>query len=156
MKRYCLPFELVYLVVSALFSWPLLFLLMFNSPVSKYSHLISDYDSYRHRVGELEKSSFRALDELRAWKRQFQPNHSLFDRLPAQKPKYLCVAVMSKKRIGSELNFAAQSVAALLTRTKLRLQDSLLVRVFNVEQNPAQNPFLIELGDLVKVYSIIF
>ena len=156
-KRCQINLEVAYLTATALITWSLLFLFMTHSSSSKYSHLIRDYDIYRERIKQSELSSIQALDQLKAWKKHSHPNSSLFDRnhSSSQRP-YMCVAVMSKRRIGSNVNFAAQSIAALLTRTPFRFEDKVNMIVFNTEDKPAENEFLTrDINGLVKVNFII-
>lgn len=144
-------YEVVYLAATAIITWCLLFLLMTHSSSSKYSHLVTDYDVYRARILEAERSSIQALNQLKIWKAQGCPSRSLFDRANASS-RFMCVGIMSKKRIGSNVNFAAQSIAALLTRTQFRFDGKVFAIVFNVERNPAENDFLNrDLDGLVKV-----
>lgn len=145
-------FEVFYIVGTFILTWSLLFLFAINSTNSKYSHLVRDYSVYLQKSKLVELSALDAISNLKAWKAQFQPNRSMFDLLENNQTKEICVGVMSKTRIGSNINFAAQSIMAILTRTQLRLQDRVVVRVFNTEEVPEKNTFLTnDLNNLVQV-----
>lgn len=154
-KRCQIQHEVAYLAATALLTWSLLYFIMAQSSFSKYSHLVRDYDIYRERIRQDEKSAIEALDQLKLWKAQKHASTHLFAQntsIANKTGQYICAAIISKKRMGSSVNLAAQSIAALLTRTQLKYENKVHVIVFNVEENPVENVFLNQyLNGLVKV-----
>lgn len=112
---------------------------------SKFNHFHETYAEYLSRKAKLEKSAFKARDYLVS-----HTDHVLFNK----SVNYLCVAVLSKNRVNSPVNYVNQAVMSLITRIKMNQKENLSIVLYNVEDNPNDNKYALELNKLIQVESL--
>lgn len=147
------------LVLIVVVSWSILFFFAFNAPNSKYSHLL-DYDEYRTLSTSMQESSVVAFESLKQWKENNfvklglkTPDEAMFNQRTTA-PKYLCLSIMTKNRIGSKVNYLNQLLMSILTRTYFRHQRDILIRVFNTENQAQNHRHVFDYANLVEIVNL--
>jgi hypothetical protein len=153
--------ELFFVLVLAAVSWTLMFIFMFQSPRSKYNFLERDFSQYQKKSVEMEASAMRARDDLKKWKKEnlirlglMDNETTLFSRLETAEWKPVCLAVMTKNRVGSQVNYFSQTVMSILTRTNYKYANRILLRAFNMEEKPSDHEHVADFGSLIKIVNM--
>ena len=164
--------ETYLLFAFVLASWSLAVLLaVFYLPWSKYTHLEA-FESYLKRVHQLEHSSHRATQTLRSWAAARSSPQGVAPSLVKDalnsRPKmandnnsnnnnnktFMCLALMSKRRVNADVNYINQAVASILTRTRAYAWRNMSLVAFDTEKTPDTNVQLAELADLVDIVHV--
>ena len=125
--------------------WLICVLFNFYYYGSKFNHFRGTYEEFRSKQTKLEESAVKARDYF-----LFHTDHVLFNR----SVNFLCVAVLSKNRIESPINYVNQAVMSLLTRVNVKQEENLSITLYNVEDNPNNNKHALELSKLIHVESL--
>ena len=152
---YSLNYIILILIISI--SWFLFyFLCNYYIESSKFRHYNRDYKHFLDTYNKKEQSSIKAKSSLRKWVSQTSKHSNLVLNLfnNISNPKYLCVAILSKNRINSNVNYINQAVLALITRTSIDTWKNITIIGFNTEDPPDQNQNLLDLADLIHIVNI--
>jgi hypothetical protein len=148
-------FEYFLLISVCLLSWLLFIHSSRFNPLSKFFYVQDDYELYSIRAKQLENSSFKAADDLSEWlRKQNRTQTKLFHPFERNGTRFVCAAIMSKKRMESNVNYANQAAMAFLTRTPYKYERVVSFTVYNVEKNPGDNSDLLKLSRLVDIQNV--
>lgn len=144
--------EYIYLILIFLNSW-IIFLILarFILPSSKFYYYTNSYDGYLSRSKMLQESSVLANNKMKEWLINKNIRNHLFTN---KHDNYLCVSVLSKNRIGSDVNYINHALMALLTRTPSSYKDYIYMNVFNMETFPENNRNLFETSQIFDIFNI--
>ena len=142
---YSLNYIILILIISI--SWFLFyFLCNYYIESSKFRHYNRDYKHFLDTYNKKEQSSIKAKSSLRKWVSQTSKHSNLVLNLfnNTSNQRYLCVAILSKNRINSNVNYINQAVLALITRTSIDTWKKITIIGFNTEDPPDQNQNLLD------------
>ena len=119
---------------------------------SKFNHFDKSYEDFLNKSRKLQESSELAKQDLfKLLKDKNLTGTYLFNKNDAN---FLCVVVMSKKRISSTLNYVQQTLMALVTRTSLKNDKNVSMVVCDLEPETSENSDLKSLKILFKTIKV--
>ena len=143
----------VVFVAGLLLTWLCLALWVHFFYASKFNHYDATYQAFMARSRKLQESSQQAHTQLVELMERTasigHKNNVLFN----ESSRFLCVAVLSKNRINSNVNYVNQAVMSLLTRVDIK-EPKLTFILFNTEENPDNNKHALELSKLIHIESL--
>ena len=146
--------ECVALVILLILNWSISILLCkYFLKTSKLYHLELSYEKYMLKAKKLEESSTTAKLELESRLKSNSPKRGVLFSRPSS-ANFLCVGVISKNRIQSNVNYVKQSLMSILTRTSLDFENEILLTAFNMESPPDLNKNLLEFSSIIKIVNI--
>jgi hypothetical protein len=148
------PFILFILVL--VFNWTLSYVFCkYLNQYSKFYHSESKFDRYLYKSKILEQSSITAQLELEKWLSLNNKNIPLFKSLNESQSKFMCVSILSKNRIGANVNnYVSQTIMSLLTKTPLKLEKQIQIIAFNTENDSEKNVNLLKFKNLIKIETL--
>ncbi|RMZ93664.1 hypothetical protein BpHYR1_030536, partial [Brachionus plicatilis] len=129
-------------------TWLLLISISHLNPKSKFSLYRLDFERYKEAYSSLAQSASVAKTQLEKWLATGSSHHLLFD---LNTTRFLCVGVISKKRIGSSDNYVKQALMSIMTRVSFQRQDKIHLVAFNTEPNPSHNVHLLGFKHLIRI-----
>lgn len=145
--------KFVALVVLFFLEWTALIYACQRMSFSKYSHYVKTDDAFLRSFDLYASSSRSAKTDLFNWldTNRTMRRHLLFSQ--ATSDQSVCVSILSKKRLimapDEQRYYLTQTLMSMLTRVKLKHEQDLEIRLFNVESNPSDHVELVELSKLV-------
>ena len=148
--------EWLFFVLVLITSWVvILFCCRYLNTKSKLYHLEISYENYLKKAKNLEASSLKAKLDIEQWNKSNFSRLPFFNKIKSSDHKFLCVSILSKNRIGTNVkNYVNQAILALLTRTPLRYENKIKIVAINTEENPATNLNLINLNSIIHIENI--
>lgn len=143
-----IKFDFFVLCGLLVLEWAVLTLVAHYFYFSKFNHYEKSYETYMKKTRQLEQSALQAQKDLERWLKRTN-NSCLFNRTNAD----FCLALMSRNRLNSNVNYLVQSLMSILTRVSLR-ETNLAVFLINTEPNPIHNKNALSLASLVHTVNI--
>ena len=129
-----------------IFQWLIYILFNFYYYSSKFNHLHGTYEEFLSRQAKLEESALKARDYFLS-----HTDHVLFNK----SVKYFCVAVLSKNCLHSPISYVNQAIMSLITRVNIKQDKNLSIIFYNLEDNPKDNKYALELSKLIHVENLL-
>jgi hypothetical protein len=153
-----------------LFITTIWFLIVQFNKLNKYSKLnyfVENDQKFMISFDNYMNTSLKSLNETRKWLKSnyklaglknvdqtlFSNTNLIRETRHDKKEKSLCISVLSKERNGQR-SYVIQTVISLLTRTKLKYQDRILINIFNVASDPSSHRDLDALGNLLNIINL--
>ena len=117
-----------------LFVWIVVYIVNSNLPISKAFYYVNTDAEFLHKFDVYNNSSRVAVNKMNEWvhKTRSQSKKKLFNQ--AQNTQDLfCVGLITKERKG--INTILPSIASLLTRIRLKYENTVDITVFNVDDD---------------------
>jgi hypothetical protein len=136
-----------------------IFLCKYYLTSSKYRYYEPNFNNYIVNLHKQENDSIEAKKNLRQWVREAFPSKQIksFFKNPnqlTQSNKYVCVGILSKNRINSQLNYVNKAVMSVITRLPFEKWKDVSIIGFNLEYSLDFNRNLLDLSDLIHIVNI--
>ncbi|CAF0865073.1 unnamed protein product [Brachionus calyciflorus] len=132
-------------------TWLILILLSHLNPWSKFSLYRISYKSYKKDYAKLAQSATISKKHLEKWLSNRSNENLVFN---LNTTNYLCVGVISKNRIGTEVNYVKEALMSIIARVSFSKKDKIRLVGFNVEPNSSDNKHLLEFNNLIRIENI--
>jgi hypothetical protein len=159
--------ELVYLLIFFSIHWLAAIFLSNYFRFSKQSYYVKTDEEFMQKYNDGLNNTLKAYEKMKEW---LKDNYNqaglkkstdyLFNQEPSSLFKSntnadkLCVCVITKSRRFQQLNYVSQTVISLLTRIKLKHQETVLFKIFNVDNRLSENSDLKLIDNLLKIEHI--
>ena len=138
-----------YLLLYLGLAWLLAFTYNFNfNSNSKYNFYAKNDADFMHTFDTYLNESLNAIKHIEEWILMYSIDKPLFNNIINDTANQLCVGIITKKRHATYF-YPVQSVASLLTRTKLKYQANIFITFLNVDDEPLKHDDLIYLDNLI-------
>ena len=145
------------LLLYFLLSWllTLIYNLHFNSD-SKHAYYVNTEAEFMLTFDSYLNQSLKSISQMKQWLHSNNISTPIFNRQTLDSSQNtLCVGVITRQREGARF-YTVQTVAALLTRVKLKYQDRLSISLMDINRNSSQHADLAYLYGLIDVVQMPF
>jgi hypothetical protein len=147
-----LKYEYLIFFILIIVTWLICILCCFNLKTSKFNHYDKTYEAYLMKTFNLEKSSINARIKMESWLIK-QNKTILFNN--NNNTSFICIAILSKNRINSKINYINQAVMSLLTRVNInKYENNVSIMLFNTETISIMNTNALKLKNLINIENL--
>ena len=160
MKIPKLIYQFYILIIFFISTWFIsIFMSKYYLISSKYRYYEPEFNSYLFKLHQQVQDSIEAKLNLRRWIKEAYPTKQIrnFFKDPTeqtQSNKYICIGILSKNRINSQLNYVNKAVMSIIMRLPIEKWKDVSIIGFNLEDTSDHNKNLLDLTDLIYVVNI--